>query len=106
MIEFLKLYGIDVLVILAIVVFIILAIIFRKTPIVKRIIFSLVTEAEKELGSGTGQLKLAMVIEWLYPKLPSVIKFFVSEKMLLKWIEAGLAEAKKKWEENPALLQK
>jgi len=26
--------------------------------------------------------------------------------MLLKWIEVGLAEAKKKWEENPALLQK
>jgi hypothetical protein len=35
-----------------------------------------------------------------------LLNFLYQKKMLLKWIEVGLAEAKKKWEENPALLQK
>ena len=39
----------------------------------------LVTEAEKEYGSGTGALKLASVVEKVYPKLPAIINNMPNE---------------------------
>ncbi|MBQ7957200.1 MAG: hypothetical protein IJ279_04100, partial [Clostridia bacterium] len=47
--------------------------IYRKDyHIVEKMIFSLVTEAEKAYGGGTGVLKLASVITAIYPKLPKL----------------------------------
>ena len=60
----------------------------------------LVTEAEKEYGSGTGVLKLASVIEKVYPKLPVIIKTFITSETLIKWIETALITAKEKWNAN------
>ena len=40
----------------------------------KQIIFSLVTDAEKELGGGTGKLKSAKVAAWVYDKIPDDLK--------------------------------
>lgn len=68
--------------------------------VVMNMLFSLVTEAEKNFGSGTGALKLATVIEQVYPKLPTIIKTFISSATLTKWVEEALVLAKKKWEEN------
>ena len=68
--------------------------------VVMRMLFSLVTEAEKSFGAGTGALKLASVIEQVYPKLPTIIKTFISAETLAKWVEEALVLAKKKWEEN------
>lgn len=70
--------------------------------VVMRMLVGLVTEAEKEYGGGTGALKLASVINAIYPKLPAVIKAFISEKTLIKWIEIALNVAKKQWEESIA----
>lgn len=68
--------------------------------VVMSMLFSLVTDAEKNFGSGTGALKLASVITEIYPKLPTVIKTFISAQTLQKWVEDALAMAKKKWEDN------
>lgn len=72
--------------------------------VVMRMLYSLVTEAEQIYGAGTGSLKLAAVIDIIYPKLPAIIKAFISDKTLVKWVEEALAAAKEAWEKNPALL--
>lgn len=68
-----------------------------------KMLFSLVTEAEREYGGGTGALKLSAVLTELYPKLPALIKMLVSEEHLTDWIEEALTAAKSKWETNVAL---
>lgn len=68
--------------------------------VVMSMLFSLVTEAEKSFGTGTGSLKLASVINQVYPKLPTIIKTFITSETLIKWVEEALVLAKKKWEEN------
>ena len=69
------------------------------------VMFLLVTKAEQEFGSGgTGELKRAAVIDWVYKHLPAVIRIFVSEKDIDRLIEAALKAAKDKWTDNPNLL--
>ncbi len=71
--------------------------------IVMMMLDALVTEAERAYGGGTGTLKLASVITEIYPKLPAIIKTFISAKTLRKWVEDALKAAKKKWEQNKNL---
>lgn len=73
--------------------------------VIMKMLYALVTEAEKELGSGTGSLKLATVIAQIYPKLPAVIKLFVTEKTITKWVEDALATAKEAWKQNMAIAE-
>lgn len=73
--------------------------------VIMRMLYALVTEAEKELGSGTGSLKLATVIAKIYPKLPAVIKLFVTEKTITKWVEEALTAAKEAWKQNAAIAE-
>lgn len=93
----------SVLVVLLAAAVIIVLIAKRQYAILDKIIFSLVTEAEKKFGGGTGAAKLAAVIEWVYPKIPAVIRLFISEAQLEKLIERVLADAKERWEKNPHL---
>lgn len=94
-----------ILLIIAAVASVIFAIFKGNKGVVMKMLYALVTEAEKELGGGTGSLKLASVIEKVYPKLPVVIKTFISEKTLQNWIEAALIAAKEAWAKNIALAQ-
>lgn len=71
-----------------------------QTKILKKIAIRLVTEAEGELGDGTGIFKQAAVIEWLYDKIPAVLKLLFTKKDLEKMVDAVLEEVKKKWAEN------
>lgn len=66
----------------------------KQYAILDKIVFSLVTEAEKKYGGGTGAAKLAAVIEQLYPKIPAVIRLFISAAQIEKLIERVLADAK------------
>lgn len=68
--------------------------------VVMKMLVSLVTEAEKNFGGGTGTLKLASVIATIYPKLPAIIKAFITDGMLTKWVEEALIIAKEKWKTN------
>jgi hypothetical protein len=48
-----------------------------------------VAKAEKELGSGTGQLKLRMVYDMAIDKFPFIVKF-VSFETFSKWVDEAL----------------
>ena len=89
-----------ILLIVVAVAAIIFAIFKGNKSVVMRMLYSLVTEAEQIYGAGTGSLKLAAVIEAVYPKLPAVVKLFVTAERLTKWIELVLLEAKRAWETN------
>ena len=93
----------SVLVVLLFVAVLIILIAKKQYAILDKIVFSLVTEAEKKYGGGTGAAKLAAVIEQLYPKIPAVIRLFISAAQLEKLIERVLADAKERWEKNPKL---
>jgi hypothetical protein len=67
---------------------------------IMHMLYALVTEAEKQYGGGTGALKLAAVIDKVYPKLPPVIRAFITDDMLIGWIEDALSAAKKEWDNN------
>ena len=76
-----------------------------ETKILKNILFKLVTQAEREFGSGTGTLKYAAVSDWLYQRMPAVLKFLFTEKDIDSMIESVLAEAKAKWGTNDNVKQ-
>ncbi len=65
---------------------------FGQIEIVKKILLSLVIEAEQIYGSGTGKLKYNYVLGKTYSMLPSVIKLFVSEKLLDEMLESAVAQ--------------
>ena len=77
----------------------IIGVIKQEKNIVFKMLFSLVTEAEKQYGGGTGELKLSSVVAQIYEKLPSLSRF-IPVKTLEKWVNEGLEDAKKKWEAN------
>lgn len=86
--------------VIAAIAAVVYAVFHGNKSVVMKMLYSLVTEAEKNFGSGTGSLKLAAVIAEIYPKLPAVIKLFITEETIEKWVEDALAAAKKKWESN------
>ena len=59
-----------------------------------------VSKAEKEMGSGTGKLKLRMVYDWFLDKFPSIAPV-VSFDQFSKWVDIALEEMKKAIESNP-----
>ena len=90
----------SVLVVLAFVVLCVVLVKRGETKILKHILFNLVTQAEREFGSGTGALKYAAVSDWIYQRLPAVLKLLFTEKDIDTMIEAALTEAKKQWGAN------
>lgn len=61
-----------------------------------------VTLAEKELGGGTGKLKLRLTYEWFIEKFPWVAKC-VSFETFSVWVDEALLTARKLLEENQAI---
>ena len=90
----------SVLVVLAFLALIAVLIKRGETAVLNRILFGLVTKAEKEFGGGTGKLKLAAVSDWIYQRIPAVLKLLFSEKDIERMIETALEEAKKAWGNN------
>ena len=77
----------------------IFAVIKQEKAIIFKMLYALVTEAEKQYGSGTGELKLSAVISQLQEKMPTVAGA-IPVKTLEKWVEQALTEAKEKWLKN------
>lgn len=69
----------------------------------KSILFQLVTKAEQEYGQGTGELKYAVVVDWLYQRMPTILKFLFTPKDINKMVESVLKYAKDKWNTNETL---
>jgi len=67
---------------------------------------SLVTEAEKLYGLGTGVLKLAYVLEKVYATLPDACRLLFTPDQLGGMVDKALATAKELWLRNPALIAK
>lgn len=98
--------NLDNIVACVLMVAIVIALIKKgETEVLKEILFSLITKAEEEFGSGTGKLKYATVVDWLYERIPSVLKPLFTSKDLENLIETALTEAKDKWAKNPKLIQ-
>jgi len=58
-----------------------------------------VTEAEKELGSGTGQMKLRLVYGWAIDKFPWISNF-ISFDTFSTWVDEALDWMRKQLEDN------
>lgn len=93
----------SVLVVVAFLALVVVLIKRGETKILKQILFSLVTQAEKQFGSGTGSLKYAAVADWIYQRIPAVLKLLFTSSDIEKMIEAALEEAKKAWGANENL---
>lgn len=93
----------SVLVVVAFLALVVVLIKRGETKILKQILFNLVTQAEKQFGSGTGSLKYAAVADWIYQRIPAVLKLFFTSSDIEKMIEAALEEAKKAWGANENL---
>ncbi len=81
----------SVLILLIAVAVIILLIVKKQWGLLDKMLFALVTWAEREYGGGTGSLKLAAVIERVYPHVPAIIRVFVTADKLARLIEKALA---------------
>ena len=76
----------------------------RPNGIVAKIIYGLVIEAEKELGSKTGQLKKKQVISKVYSQLPVFLRFVVNEATVSRLIDEAVHFMKKSLEQNNSTL--
>lgn len=90
----------SVLIVVVFVALLIFLLIRGNKKIVFKILYSLVTEAEKQYGGGTGALKQATVIKWMYDRLPAVVRVFVTIGMLERWVDEVVEQAKVQWERN------
>lgn len=94
----------------AVAVIIYLIVKFFKLPTsnqlakVKEWLLYAVTEAERELGSGTGQLKLRYVYDMFVTKFPYLVKF-VSFELFSTLVDGALEKFKKMFNENKSLKQ-
>lgn len=93
----------SVLIVVAFLALVVALIKRGETKILKQILFNLVTQAEKQFGSGTGSLKYAAVADWIYQRIPAVLKLLFTSSDIEKMIEAALEEAKKAWGANENL---
>ena len=93
----------SVLVVVAFLAVVVVLIKRGETKILKQILFNLVTQAEKQFGSGTGSLNYAAVADWIYQRIPAVLKLLFTSSDIEKMIEAALEEAKKAWGANENL---
>ncbi|MCF8018280.1 MAG: hypothetical protein K9L62_02655 [Vallitaleaceae bacterium] len=93
----------SVLVVIGFIVLVVVLIKRGEVKILNNILYGLVTQAEREFGAGTGELKYAAVSDWIYERLPAILKFLFTSKDIDKMIETALEAAKKKWEKNENL---
>ncbi|OLS02190.1 hypothetical protein [Tissierella creatinophila] len=87
MLNFIKLNISSILVVLLFIVGLLFLYKRNKKDFVRQVVLSLVVQAEKALGSGTGELKYAMVIEELYITLPTIVRLLITKKELDTLIE-------------------
>ena len=76
----------------------------RPNGIVAKLIYGLVIEAEKDLGSKTGQLKKKQVISKVYQQLPVFIRFVVNEATVSRMIDEAVHFMKESLEQNNSTL--
>ena len=76
----------------------------KPNGIVAKLIYGLVIDAEKDLGSKTGQLKKKQVISKVYSQLPVCIRFVVNEATVSRIIDEAVHFMKEALEQNKSTL--
>lgn len=74
-----------------------------KDAIIKnlqQVIFGWVTDAEKDLGGGTGKLKASKVAAMIYQYIPDELKPLFTPQEIQDMIDTALVAAKEYWEKN------
>lgn len=92
--EFLKVYWLDILIVLLFIGALIFLYKKGKMDLIRKIILALVIQAEKSLGAGTGELKYAMVVERAYNVLPVAVKWLITKRELDELIEEAVVYLK------------
>ena len=69
----------SILAAVVIIASVIFAVIKQEKTIVFKMLYALVTEAEKVYGGGTGELKLSSVVSQVYEKMPFLATLIPSE---------------------------
>lgn len=104
MLDFIKGNIYSILVVLVFIIGLLFLYKRGKKEFVRQAVLSLVVQAEKALGSGTGELKYAMVVENIYKMLPGILTLLISKKELDDIIEDGVQYMKKYLSEDKDLL--
>ena len=94
MLNFIKIYWSSIFLVIVFVLGLLWFYKNGKKDFVKKVVYSLVVQAEKALGSGTGELKYAMVVESMYQVLPTVLRLLITQKELDTLIEDGVQKLK------------
>ena len=76
----------------------------KPNGIVAELVYGLVIEAEKDLGSKTGQLKKKQVISKVYKQLPVCLRFVVNEATVSRMIDEAVHFMKESLEQNNSTL--
>ena len=105
--RFIYLHWLDIVLALVLITFFSILISYlasRPNGIVAKLIYGLVIEAEKDLGSKTGQLKKKQVISKVYSQLPVFIRFVVNEATVSRLIDEAVHFMKESLEQNNSTL--
>ena len=94
MLEFIKMNIYSIVVVLLIAIGLLFLFKKGKIEVVRKIVLGLVVQAEKNLGSGTGEFKYAMVVENVYKTLPAVLTLLITKNELDKLIEDAVTYMK------------
>lgn len=86
----------------AVIAFIIVLVYGLMTGKVKRWLEWAVSEAESELGSGTGQLKLRQVYNWFIVQFPFFSKI-VPFSVFSSWVDIALKWMREQMEKNDSI---
>lgn len=70
------------------------------TENLRQLILGWVTDAEKDLGGGTGKLKASKVAAMIYEYIPDDLKPLFTPQEIQDMIDTVLTDAKKYWEKN------
>lgn len=102
--DFFKTYWLDLL--LVVIFICLLAFSYKrgKKKFVKQVVLSLVIQAEKALGSGTGDLKYNLVVTNIYKVLPLILRLLITEKELDKLIQDAVDYLKEYLQRDKNLL--
>jgi len=76
----------------------------QARTMLEQVLPSIITDAERTYGAGTGALKLSYVLEKVYATLPDACKLIFTPDQLGGMVDKALAIAKELWLRNPSLV--
>lgn len=89
-------WQIALIVIASIVALVIGFILFVKYGWFRKLVYNLVVKAEVLIKeSGQGQVKKAMVVDWIHEKLPNALKPFISKELISQTIDKAVEKMNK-----------